>query len=353
MGVAKNKELVGVGATARVFIGEEFAVKVISSTRWMPKEHINTEANFLLIAQHCPYAAGALEIGHIEDLTFIVMHKARGSELFYATRHEMIWDHSSLKVSGQLTFSEKVVALLDMALGMQWLHDRGIIHRDINLSNAITDEDGHSKIIDFGFSKWIADQERGAAGTPNFASPEVYVGEVQGAESDIYSFGATIHALLTNTLILGHPNQANRDIHVDREFYKILLKSAWEKIIFPKAYQEFDQMNRGPLRSSVDNILSEMEKAFLGNLKEDFIQKIETDNKIPDFIKEDVLEILGRIWPNIIQMQECILAVQEKIASIVSGCFKREPSQRIKDDVLVKELQTLQMLVENVIKITI
>ena len=84
---------------------------------------------------------------------------------------------------------------------LQYLHaqDPPVIYRDLKPKNVILTQDG-LKLIDFGIARTFeADKavDTIVIGTPGFASPEQYGRRQTDARSDIYSLGATLHALAT------------------------------------------------------------------------------------------------------------------------------------------------------------
>lgn len=81
--------------------------------------------------------------------------------------------------------------------GLQYLHDQGVIHRDIKAANLLLTEEGVVKLADFGVSTRINRMAMTYAGSPNWMAPEVMTGQGASTVSDIWSLGATVVELLT------------------------------------------------------------------------------------------------------------------------------------------------------------
>lgn len=58
--------------------------------------------------------------------------------------------------------------------GLEYLHNNGVIHRDIRPENVLIDARGYCKITDFGLARvWQPLNSSDTSGTPGYAAPEV------------------------------------------------------------------------------------------------------------------------------------------------------------------------------------
>lgn len=91
------------------------------------------------------------------------------------------------------------------AEALRYVHSKGRLHLDIKPGNIMIDRQGRAILIDFGVSKQYDDDGQNnstlLASTPGYAPPEQRAGGLKyfTPASDIYSLGATLYALLTNT----------------------------------------------------------------------------------------------------------------------------------------------------------
>ncbi|RKP30011.1 hypothetical protein METBISCDRAFT_23682 [Metschnikowia bicuspidata] len=82
--------------------------------------------------------------------------------------------------------------------GLQYLHDQGVVHRDVKAANVLLTESGEVKLADFGVATTVTTLHNTVVGTPHWMAPErVLGGDGSCTASDIWSLGATIIELFT------------------------------------------------------------------------------------------------------------------------------------------------------------
>ncbi|RLV90394.1 Cytokinesis protein sepH [Spathaspora sp. JA1] len=82
--------------------------------------------------------------------------------------------------------------------GLTYLHDQGVVHRDVKAANVLLTDSGDVKLADFGVATRVNASHYTVVGTPNWMAPETVIGgEGLCTASDIWSLGATIIELFT------------------------------------------------------------------------------------------------------------------------------------------------------------
>lgn len=89
--------------------------------------------------------------------------------------------------------------LIEILQGLKYLHDLGIVHRDIKLENIMITDDGRPKLIDFGLSAVVNVDEKVIEGMGSIAycSPEIIHHQPYSFPTDIWSLGVVMYTLMT------------------------------------------------------------------------------------------------------------------------------------------------------------
>ncbi|TFK37078.1 hypothetical protein BDQ12DRAFT_705992 [Crucibulum laeve] len=148
---------------------------------------------------HHPNVTQMYEVIATESSIWIVTELCCGGELF-----------DYLVEKGRLAEDETKVLFGQLCLAVAYLHENGIVHRDLKLENVLLDERCRVKLGDFGFTREF---DRGSfmetfCGTTGYASPEMLQGKkYQGPEVDVWSLGIILYCLLTGTLPFDDDNE--------------------------------------------------------------------------------------------------------------------------------------------------
>jgi serine/threonine protein kinase len=103
--------------------------------------------------------------------------------------------------AGLPAVDETKAILVDCLKGLEFVHQNGIIHRDVKPDNIFIERDGRARIGDFGIaaSLMVPRKARHMAGTPMYMPPEVYhSAHDQGysVQADLYSLGMVAYRML-------------------------------------------------------------------------------------------------------------------------------------------------------------
>ena len=93
--------------------------------------------------------------------------------------------------------------MVQLCSGVESLHNRNIIHRDITPNNVMVDYEGNIKLIDFNISrerKQSASRDTTVMGTAGYASPEQFGFTQTGFGADIYAMGVLLNFMLTGKM---------------------------------------------------------------------------------------------------------------------------------------------------------
>lgn len=130
------------------------------------------------------------DVGRSGDIAYIAMEFLQGREL-----RDILNDDQLLPVS------QVIEIVAQVAQGLAYAHEHGIVHRDIKPSNIMVSRDGHVKITDFGIARMasaaVRTQTGMVLGSPKYMSPEQVMGKLADQRSDIFSLGVMLYEMLT------------------------------------------------------------------------------------------------------------------------------------------------------------
>jgi len=208
----------------------EVAIKFIKRsniTSAQKQAKLEREINILQNLNH-PNIVRLYDVIETEKYIGIVMAYANGGELFeYISENQYLSEEESAKF---------FIQLLD---GVQYLHSRHIVHRDLKLENLLLDDKGDIIITDFGFANNSRKNPSGllstSCGSPCYAAPELVINDNYiGEAADIWSCGIILYAMLCGYLPFdddpNNPDGENLDL-----LYKYILES---QLTFPEYVSE-------------------------------------------------------------------------------------------------------------------
>ncbi len=178
------------------FIERTVAIKTILKSSLDKSEVQEAFSRFRREAQAAgrlahPKIVSIFEYGEDEEMAFIVMELICGSELKeYFDREQ------------RFTIREGISIVLQLLDALDYSHSRGVVHRDIKPANILLTADGQIKVADFGIAKIESThltQVGMVIGTPNYMSPEQFLGLATDCRTDIYSAGVVLYQFLTGT----------------------------------------------------------------------------------------------------------------------------------------------------------
>ena len=214
-------KLLGTGSFGRVLLvrflknNKLYAMKILSKTQIKLKrqqEHTKTERD-LMVKVNCPFVVNIKFAFQDESKLYIVSDFMQGGDMFFHL-------HSQKKKVSEKTAKFYIIELI---LGLEFLHKNNVIYRDLKPENILMDTDGHLKISDFGLSKILEYPEEKAytlCGTPQYIAPEIIKNKGYDKSIDWWALGCFLYEMLTGCLPFRIP-KGNR---IDPKIYEERLR---------------------------------------------------------------------------------------------------------------------------------
>ena len=114
--------------------------------------------------------------------------------------HEFLHNNKKKEKKQTLTDKQKIKIALQIAIAVQYMHSRQILHCDLKSANVLLDNNFNIKLIDFGLSYFMSEAPQGYIGTARWMAPEVLNGKKYSIYSDIFSYGMILMELITEKI---------------------------------------------------------------------------------------------------------------------------------------------------------
>ena len=196
LGKYELHQLLGEGAMGIVWkaydtvLRRYVALKLLSASFRKTKdmqERFLREARAAGAIQHANIVT-VYDLGESEGQLFIAMELVEGRDL-----SDMIALRDPLALERKLDIATEVLT------GLQFAHQRGVIHRDVKPSNVRVMPDGRVKIMDFGIARLQKADSTGSGaivGTPTYMAPEQITNGAITPATDVFSVGCMLYELL-------------------------------------------------------------------------------------------------------------------------------------------------------------
>uniref|UniRef100_A0A667YJ27 Protein kinase C n=2 Tax=Myripristis murdjan TaxID=586833 RepID=A0A667YJ27_9TELE len=189
--------VIGRGSYAKVLLVRLKKTERIYAMKVVKKELVNddedidwvqTEKHVFEQASNHPFLVGLHSCFQTESRLFFVIEYVNGGDLmFHMQRQRKLPEEHARFYSAEIS------------LALNYLHERGIIYRDLKLDNVLLESEGHIKLTDYGMCKEglrPGDTTSTFCGTPNYIAPEILRGEDYGFSVDWWALGVLMFEMM-------------------------------------------------------------------------------------------------------------------------------------------------------------
>ena len=191
-------KLIGTGSLGRVILvrynynNNIYAMKELSKAKIKlnkQEEHSKAERD-LMVKLNSPFTVNIKFAFQDDSKLYIVSEFLQGGDMFYHIHHSTI----------HLTEETVKFYIIEIILGIEFLHSNNVIYRDLKPENILMDSEGHIKLSDFGLSKLLENPKDKAytlCGTLQYLAPEIIKNKGYDKSVDWWSLGCVYYEMLT------------------------------------------------------------------------------------------------------------------------------------------------------------
>lgn len=203
------EELLGQGGMASVYraldihLNRYVAIKIVASPYQKDHDYLlrfEREARAIAQLEH-PHVIRLYRYGEAQGLLYMAMQYVEGTDL------ERIID--SYRKTGDYMEVEDILRITrEITSALDYIHSRGVIHRDVKSSNVMLDMNGRAILADFGLVLRMQSGTRGEVfGSPHYLAPEQAISSAQAVpQSDLYSLGIILFEMFTGKFPFDAPD---------------------------------------------------------------------------------------------------------------------------------------------------